>query len=79
MGNSETIDSFLFCFNYVIFLRFDSMFTENVNLKCNMSTPMYYFTFLVTENRVYLGECPRYLPVLFTKQTAKAKSGSHYP
>ena len=61
LGISETFDSFLFCFNYVTFLSFDSMFTENVNLKCNMlSTDMYNFTFLVTENRVYLGECPRY-------------------
>ena len=56
------------------------MRTENVNLKCNMSTDMYYFTFFVTENKVYLGEyLGDILPVLFTKQTAKAKSGSHYP
>ena len=32
------------------------MFTENANLKCNMSTDMYYFTFFVTENRVYCNE-----------------------
>ena len=55
------------------------MFTEIVNLKCNMSTDMYYFTFFVTKNRVYLGESRDILPVLFIKQTAKAKSGSHYP
>ena len=46
MGNSETFDSFLFCFNYVAFLSFESVFTGNVNLKCNMSTDMYYLTFL---------------------------------
>ena len=67
MGNSETFDSFLFCFSYVTFLSFDSMFTENVNLKCNMSTDMYYFTLLVTENRVYLGECPRYFSSVIYK------------
>ena len=67
MGNSETFDSFLFCFNYVTFLSFDSMFTENINLKCNMSTDMYYFTFLVMENRIYLGECPRYFASVIYK------------
>ena len=50
MGNSETFDTFVFCFNYVTLLSFESMFTEDVNLKCNMSTDMYYFTFFVTEN-----------------------------
>ena len=39
LGNLETFDSFLFNFNYLTFLSFESMFTENVNLKCNkMST-----------------------------------------
>ena len=67
-GNSGTFDSFLFCFNYVTFLSFESMFTENVNLKCNMSTDMYYFTFFfVMENRVYLGECPRYFASVIFK------------
>ena len=67
IGNSETFDSFLFSFNYVTFLSFESMFTENVNLKCNMSTDMYYFTFFVTENRVYVGECPRYFASVIYK------------
>ena len=61
------------------FLSFESIYTENVNLKCNISTDMYYFTCFVTENRVYLGEYPKYFASVIYKQTAKAKSGSHYP
>ena len=48
-------------------LCFESMFTKNVNFKRNMSTDMYYFTFFVTENRVYLGECPRYFATVIYK------------
>ena len=48
------------------FLSFENMFTENVNLKCNMSTDMYYFTFFVTENSVYLGNVQDILPVVLT-------------
>ena len=58
MWNSETFEAFLFCFHYVAFLSFESMFTENVNLKYRHAT----FHIFVTENRVYilLGECPIY-------------------
>ena len=79
LGNSETFDSFLFCFIYVTFLSFESMCTENVNLKCNMSTDMYYFTFLSRKIEYILVNIRDILPVLFTKQTVKAKSRSHYP
>ena len=57
------------------FLSFESMFTENVNLKCNMSTDMYYFTVFVRENRVYLPvvECPRYFASVIYKKKKKKK------
>ena len=69
---TETFDSFLFSFNYVAFLSFESMFTENVNR---------HVLFHILSRKI---ECIQVnvrviVPVLFTKQTAKAKSGSHYP
>ena len=69
LENSGTFDSFLFCFNYVTFLSFECMF----NLKCNMSTDMYYFTFFVTENRVYIGECPIYFVSVIYKTNSEGK------
>ena len=56
-----------FLFQLCDVLSFEKMFTENVNLKCNMSTDLNYFTFFVAETRVYLGECPRYVASVIYK------------
>ena len=57
-----------FLFQLCDFLSFESMFTENVNLKCNMPTGMYNFTFLSRKIEYIQANVRDILPVLLNKQ-----------